>query len=155
MTQKTPWTATIAPIGERGATGQTIATDCAVTVHDGAPLIGTSGVPIGRVETAAIIDGHLVVTGTLDPGQELPTALPTFDVSEHPTDVVEEGPGAEAVTFHDMAIRAVRTDFTPVWPDPQIRFVRAWCVHVVGPDDLIPMPDRATAERAADRFNDW
>ena len=27
-----------------------------------------------------------------------------------------------------------------------------WCIHIIGPDDLIPMPDRATADRQAAKF---
>lgn len=55
-----------------------------------------------------------------------------------------------------MEINTVRTGFDPAWTDdPEIMFARDWCVHLVGPDDLIPMPDYATADRAATRFNRW
>lgn len=30
-----------------------------------------------------------------------------------------------------------------------------WCVHIIGPDDLIPAPDRGTAERWADKANEY
>ena len=30
-----------------------------------------------------------------------------------------------------------------------------WCIHLSGPDDLIPMPNRTMADRQADRFNQW
>jgi hypothetical protein len=30
-----------------------------------------------------------------------------------------------------------------------------WCVYITGMDDLIPMPDRAMAERRATHFNQW
>lgn len=161
MTQTTTWTAILAPTGERGATGQIIAHDCEITVRDGAPLLGTSGVPIGLVDTATILDGHLIATGTLDPGQDLPTAAPTFDVGpddtdEHTIDLDDgDGPDAGSTTYRHLSIHAVRTEFSPVWSEPGIGFVRNWCVHVIGPDDLIPMPDHATAVRGADRFNTW
>lgn len=29
-----------------------------------------------------------------------------------------------------------------------------WCVHVIGPDDVIPAPDQETAARWAKRIND-
>lgn len=153
----TLWAATIAPVGVPGSNGQIIASDCEVTVRDGAPLFGTSGVPIGRVDNVSVVGGHLVATGTLDPGQGLPSALPTFDVSVDDTTDPDDGDGQRAgsTTFRHMVIHAVRANFTPVWSDPEIRFVWDWCVHVLGPDDLIPMPDHATAVRAADRFNTW
>jgi hypothetical protein len=30
-----------------------------------------------------------------------------------------------------------------------------WCLHVLGPDSVIPMPDKATAEREAAKVNEF
>lgn len=165
MTQHPTWAATIAPIDRPGSTGQTIDPQCVIIVRDGAPLLDPDGVPIGRVTDASIIDGYVVATGTLDPGRDLPDATPTFDADT--TDqsfghvdgdvriVSGRGRPDGTVTFTTLEICAVRSGFEPAWPDAQIMFSRDWCVHVVGPDDLIAMPDYATAERAAGRFNAW
>lgn len=173
MTQHPTWAATIAPIDRPGSTGQTIDPQCVITVRDGAPLFDHYGVPIGRVTGATVVDGYVVATGTLDPGRDLPDAAPTFDAdTPDPSfghvdgDVrIVSGRGRPdgTVTFTTLEIYAVRSGFEPAWsdpfepaqPDPQIMFSRDWCVHIVGPDDLIAMPDYATAERAAGRFNDW
>lgn len=160
MTQRQTWSATIAPIGNPGTTGQTIDPDCVITVREGAPLFAPDGSLIGRVTGASVIDGHLVVSGTLSPGSTLPNAVPTFDAGHNdrctfgPVDSDNSSP--VTITFHTLEINTVRTGFTSVWPDDtEIMFARNWCVHVLGSDDLIPMPDYATADRAATRFNRW
>lgn len=30
-----------------------------------------------------------------------------------------------------------------------------WCLHILGPDDVIPAPSQAHAERAAQKVNEW
>lgn len=129
MTQHTTWAATLAPIGKSDPTGRTIDPDCVITVREGALLFAPDGSPIGRVTGASVIDGHLVVAGTLDPDRTLPNALPTFDAGYNdrrtfgPID--SDDPGSGTVTYHTMEINAVRTGFDPAWPeDPEIMFAR-------------------------------
>jgi hypothetical protein len=160
MTQRNTWSATLAPIGVCGQTGQTIDPECVITVRYNAPIVDPDGTPIGVVDAATILDGHLVVTGTLDSGRNLPNALPTFDVSPYDRLTFDPFDGDDGnvgkATFHTIEINTVRTGFKPAWPDDtKIRFSNDWCVYVPGPDDLIPMPDKATADRAAIRFNQW
>lgn len=160
-TTRTNWAATLAPVGIQSQTGQIIDPACVVTVRDGASLIASDGTRIGTVTEASIVDGHLTVTGTLDPGSLLPSAPPTFDTGMHdrrtfgPMD--SDGPNNGTTTFHTLTVSNVRTGFTPAWNDPEIMFARnmIWCVQILDIDDLVPMPDYATANRAAIRFNQW
>jgi hypothetical protein len=160
MTQRNTWAAALAPIGVRAETGQIIDPECVVTVRDFAPILAPDGAPIGVVTHVEIIDGHIVAVGTLNTGRDLPDARPTFEVGllNRRTfgDADSDENRAGTVTFTALEINAVRSNLDPAWPDdPEIRFTRDWCVHVIGPDDLIPMPDHATAVRAANRFNRW
>jgi len=158
MTQNTIWAANLAPIGKSDPTGRIIDPDCVITVREGAPIFAPDGSPIGRVTGASVIDGHIVVTGILDSDRTIPNALPTFDAGHNDRCTFElvdsDGPSG-TITFHTLTITAVRSGFEPAWSDPEIMFAHDWCVHVLGPDDLIPMPDYATANRAATRFNHW
>jgi len=112
MTQQTTWAATLAPIGKPDPAGRTIDPDCVITVREGALLFALDGTRIGRVTGASVIDGHLVVAGTLDPNRTLPNALPTFDAGYNdrrtfgPVD--SDDPGSGTVTYHTMEINAVR-----------------------------------------------
>jgi hypothetical protein len=159
MTQTSTWAATLARIGEVGLNDQIIDPACVITVSDGAPLLTRDGTRIGEVIGASVIDGYLVVTGTLDPDRTIPNALPTFDGGPHDrrtfSPVDSDGPHCGTTTFHTLTVTAVRSGFEPAWSNPEIMFARDWCVQVLGPDDLIPMPDYATADRAATRFNRW
>lgn len=160
MTQQPDWAAILAPIGKPGTTGQTIASDCVITVREGAPLFDRiTGDAIGKVTGTEVFDGYLVATGTLHPGQDLPDTNPTFDSGFNdqctfgPLDSDE--PNAGTVTYLALEVNRVYAGYDPAWPDPRIGFTNRWCVHTIGPDDLIPMPDHAMAERAAARFNTW
>lgn len=152
MTQQT-WIAVLAPIGIAGSTGQIIDPECVITVRDGAPLFAPNGSLVGLVTGASVVDGYLTVTGTLYPDRDIPNALPTFDSVFAP--LHSDDPDVGTFTFHTLTVNAVRTGFEPAWSDSKIMFARNWCVHVLGSDDLIPMPDYATADRAATRFNRW
>jgi hypothetical protein len=158
-TTQTNWAATLAPVGIPSQTGQIIDPACVVTVRDGASLIASDRTRIGTVTEASIVDGHLTVTGTLDPDGLLPFALPTFDTGMHdrrtfsPMD--SDRPNHGTTTFHTLTVSNVWTGFQPAWDDPEIRFARDWCIHLTGMDDLVPMPDLATAKQAAIRFNRW
>lgn len=155
MTQT--WSATLAPIGEASRDNRIIDPACVITVSDGAPLLTHDGTRIGEVTSASVIDGYLVVTGILEPDRTIPNALPTFDVGHHDrrtfSPVDSDGPHYGTTTFHTLTITAVRAGFEPTWSDSEIMFTHDWCVHVLGPDELIAMPDHVTADRAATRFN--
>lgn len=167
MTQNPTWAATLAPIGKAGITGQIIDPECVITVRDGAPLFAPDGSPIGRVTGVSVVDGYIVATGTIDHDRNLldvlvdaiPDVLPTFDVGANDRrtfgPVNDDGTHCGTVTFHTMEIGAVRAGYEPAWTDSEIMFSEDWCVHVLGPDDLIAMPDYATAARSARRFNAW
>lgn len=153
------WAATLAPVGIQSQTGQIIDPACVVTVRDGASLIASDGTRIGTVTEASIVDGHLTVTGTLDAGALLPFAPPTFDTGLQDRRIFGSVDSDEThngtTTFHTLTVSNVRTGFTPAWNDPEIIFARDWCIHLTGTDDLVPMPDYATAKQAAARFNRW
>lgn len=163
MTQQPIWAATLAPIDRAGSTGMIITSDCVITVRPGAALVARSEPGhrvlrrVGQVTGASVIDGYLVAVGTLAPGFDVPTTLPTFDSGYsdlrtfNPAD--SDGPYVGTTTFHTLEINRVCAGFGPTWPDAEIRFSRTWCIHLLGPDDLIPMPDYATADRSATRFN--
>lgn len=146
MTQQSTWVATLAPVDEPSTTGHAIDPKCVITVRDGAPLIAPDGSPIGRITGASIIDGHLVVTGTLDPGQDIPNALPTFESGANdrrtfgPVDSDDPRPGT--VTFHTMEINAVRTGYEPAWSDPEIMFSAGWCAPSEPIHDLYEIAER-------------
>jgi hypothetical protein len=151
MTQQTHWAATLAPVGRASWDNKTIDPECVITVSVGAPLLALDGTRIGEVTEASILELHVVATGVLDPGSTIPNATPTFQGGLHDRRTFCRSSGM--TTFHTLTVTAVHTSFASVWSDPEIMFARDWCVHVLGPDDLVPMPDYATAYRATTRFN--
>lgn len=114
-------------IGKPDPTGRTIDPECVITIRDGASLLAPDGSPIGRVTGASIIDGHLVVTGTLDPGQDLPNALSTFDIDAN--DQLTFGPGNSG-------------DPQPAWSDPEITLAAGWCAPSEPIHDLYEIAER-------------
>lgn len=119
------WSAVLAPVGVLGETGQIISPECVITVREGALLSDAEGTPIGRVDSATVVDGYITVTGVLDEATDLSVAKPTFDGSPYDRRLFGP-PDNPTVTFETLEIGRVwfGRSPAPAWSDPMIAFAR-------------------------------